>query len=96
MARNGNTEVEFNPSFFDSVLRGPKVENLVDAVAQKALSVMRVNAPVDTEAYRNGLHIEHKESQYRRVTRVVGSDDKTLLIESKTGNMARGLKAAKQ
>ncbi|MCB8043640.1 hypothetical protein JM654_03875 [Microbacterium oxydans] len=39
------------------------------------------------------LHIEHRESRYRRVTRVVGSDEKTLLIESKTGTMARGLEA---
>ncbi len=96
MARSGDTEVEFNPRFFEEVLRQPRVERLVDAVAEDALAKMQADAPRDTEEYVNGLHIEHRESRYRRVTRVVGSDGKTLLIESKTGNMARGLKQAKR
>lgn len=96
MARSGDSEVEFNPRFFEAVLRQPRVERLVDAVAEGALAKMRADAPRDTEEYVNGLHIEHRESRYRRVTRVVGSDEKTLLIESKTGNMARGLKQAKR
>lgn len=96
MARSGDTRVEFNPRFFESVLRQPKVEQLVDAAAERALAAAKANAPVDTGAYRNGLHIEHRDSRYRQVARVVGDDDKTLLIESKTGNLARALKAAKQ
>ncbi|MBO3663732.1 HK97 gp10 family phage protein [Microbacterium stercoris] len=95
MARSGDTDVEFNPRFFETVLRQPKVEQLTDAAAERALSNMKANAPVDTAEYRDGLHIEHRESRFRRVTRVVGDDEKTLLIESKQGVMARGLKAAK-
>ncbi|KAB1867334.1 HK97 gp10 family phage protein [Microbacterium algeriense] len=96
MARSGDTEVEFTPRFFEEVLRQPKVERLTDEIAAAALAKMQADAPRDTEAYVEGLHIEHHDSRYRRTTRVVGSDEKTLLIESKTGTMARGLKAAKR
>jgi hypothetical protein len=96
MARSGNTDVEFNERFFETVLRQPKVEQLTDAAGERALAAMKAAAPVDTAEYKDGLHIEHREARFRRVTRVVGSDPKTLLIESRTGNMARGLKAAKQ
>lgn len=91
-----NTRFEANPRFFETVLRQPRVERLVDEVADTALTNARASAPVDTEAYRNGLHIEHHESRYRRTARVVGSDEKTMLIESKTGNLARALKGAKR
>lgn len=96
MARSGDTDVEFNESFFETILRQPKVEALVDSIGNRALGIAQATAPVDTEEYRNGLRIEHHDSRYRRTTRVVGSDDKTLIIESKTGNLARALKQAKQ
>ena len=94
MARSGDTSVEFNPRFFETVLRQPQVEAVVDAAAQRTLAAAKANAPVDTGAYRDGLHVEHHESRYRRAVRVVGADDKTLLIESKVGTLARALKAA--
>lgn len=96
MARSGHTDVEFNPRFFETAMRDPRVEALVDDVSDDALKTAQKNAPVDSGDYRDGLHIEHRESRFRRVSRVVGSDDKTLLIESKIGNLARALKAAKR
>ena len=96
MARSGDTDVEFNPRFFETVLREPKVEALVDAAAGQILATAKATAPVDTGEYRDGLHIEHHDSRFRRTTRVVGSDDKTMLLESKGGYLARALKAAKQ
>lgn len=96
MARSGDTDVVFNPRFFETVLRKPGVERLVDGAGDRALANAQANAPEDTGAYKDGLHIEHHESRYRRATRVVGSDPKTMLIESKTGNLARAVKAAKQ
>ena len=95
MARSGDTTIDFNPRYFETVLRQPQVEALVDGVGDRALAIAQATAPVDSGDYRAGLHIEHHESRYRRAVRVVGSDDKTLLIESKTGNLARALKAAK-
>lgn len=85
-----------NPRYFETVLRQPKVERLVDGIAADGLAIARADAPVDTRAYRNGLHIEHHESRYRRTARVVGSDPKTLLLESKLGILARMLKKVKR
>ncbi|MEV8336977.1 HK97 gp10 family phage protein [Leucobacter sp. NPDC077196] len=96
MARSGDTEFTPNPAFFESVLRQPGVERIVDESAARALTKAKANAPVDTGEYRDGLHIEHRESRYRRSARVVGSDPKTMLIESKTGNLARSLKGIGQ
>lgn len=91
-----NTRFEENPRFFETVLRQPRVERLVDDVGDATLANAQAAAPVDTQAYRNGLHIEHHDSRFRRTTRVVGSDEKTMLIESQTGNLARALKGAKR
>lgn len=96
MARSGDTEIEFNPRFFETALRHPKVQRVTDAAGQRALAKAKSSAPVDSGAYRDSLHIEHHESRYRRTTRVVADDPKALLVESKTGNLARSLKGAKQ
>ena len=93
MASSGFTP---NKGFFDRILRAPGVEALVDQAAERALGAARIDAPVKTGAYLAGLHIEHHDSRYRRVADVVGSDPKTMLVESRTGNLARSLKKAKK
>ncbi len=95
MAAKGQTIVEFNQKYFDEIMRTAGVTKLTDATAERALAIAQSTAPVATGDYREGLHIEHYEAAYRRTTRVVGDDAKTLLVESKTGNLARALKAAK-
>lgn len=87
---------EPNEAFFRQILRSAPVEALVDAAAERALNTAQATAPEDTGDYKAGLRIEHKDASYRRVARVVGADEKTMLIESKTGNLARALKAAKR
>lgn len=94
MARAGDFEP--NEQWFDNILRTAPVEQLVEQAGQRTLAIAKARAPRDTGDYANGLHLEHRESTYRRVTEVVGDDPKTLLIESKTGNLARAVKAAKQ
>jgi hypothetical protein len=94
MARN-STEVVFNEHYFEKVLRQPAVEALTDAAGDRALAAAKAGAPVDTGEYRDELHIEHHEGRFRRTTQVVGGDPKTMIIESKTGNLARAIKAAK-
>jgi len=95
MARNGGTSFEPNQQWFDTILRSGPVQAITDAAAARAMANMTANAPVDSGEYRDGFHIEHRDSRYRRVTRVVNDDPKTLIIESKRGVMARGLKATK-
>lgn len=96
MARKGQTVVEFNQVYFDQIMRSAGVEKLSDEAAEKALAIAKATAPVDTGSYKEKLAIEHYDAGYRRTTRVVGTDPKTLLIEAKTGNLARALKATKK
>ncbi len=96
MAARGQTEVEFNDAFFDDILKSARVEALTEGSANKAAAIAKAAAPVNTGSYRDKIRVVVKETPYRKVYRVVGFDPKTLLIESKTGNLARALKAAKQ
>lgn len=96
MAVRGQTTIEFNDMFFDNIMKSAGVEALTKETAQRAAGIARSTAPVDTGSYRNQIRVIVRESRYRRVYRVVGDDPKTLLIESKTGNLARALKATKQ
>lgn len=95
MAAKGQTEVYFDRVYFDQIMFSAGVQKLTDEAADRALRIAQATAPVDTAAYRDGLAVEHRNSRYRRTARVVGWDPKTLLIESKTGNLARALKAAR-
>lgn len=95
MARSGQTRVDFNDAFFDEILRSAQVESLCRSKAEQALAVARSSAPVDTGAYRDGLAVEVVEHAHRRSFCVVGHDPKTLLVEAKTGNLARALRAVR-
>jgi hypothetical protein len=93
MARSGDMDIKFSKSLADEVLRAPKVVEQTSSIAEKGLQNAKSSAPVDTSEYRDGLHVERKEAKFRTVFRVVGSDPKTMLIESKRGVLARALKA---
>lgn len=93
MARaSGATEVTFNTQYFDEIMRTAEVDNLSKQAAEQGASIARHTAPVETGDYKGGIAVESRESRYRRVWMVVGRDPKTLLIEAKTGNLARALK----
>lgn len=96
MPARGQTTVTFRTEFFDNIMFDAGIESISKAAAERAASVARSTAPVDTGSYRDQIRIEVRRSRYRRVFRVVGSDPKTMLIEAKTGNLARALKASKQ
>ena len=95
MARKGQTYMEFNDAFFDEILRSAQVESLCRSKAEQALSIARANAPVDTGAYRDGLTVEVVEHTHRRSFCVVGPGPKTLLVEARTGNLARALRSVR-
>lgn len=94
MAVKGQTTIEFNDVFFDEIMKSAGVDRLTKDAAVRAAEIARSTAPVDTGSYRDQIRVIVRESRHRRVYRVVGNDPKTLLIESKTGNLARALKAA--
>lgn len=95
MPAAGQTTVDFNNSFFDEMLNSAGVRVLTRGAAEKALNIARANAPVDTGAYRDGLQVEAVQHAHRTTYRVVGTDAKTMLIESQAGNLVKALKKAK-
>lgn len=95
MPAAGQTTVDFNDSFFDEMLNSAGVRALTRGAAEKALNIARANAPVDTGAYRDGLQVEAVQHAHRTTCMVVGTDAKTMLIESQTGNLVKALKKAK-
>lgn len=92
MARGGATRVTFNQAFFDQVMKTPKVRGLLRKKGREILNRAKATAPYDTGDYQRGLVMVESEARYRPVVRVVGQDPKTLLIEARTGNLARSLK----
>jgi hypothetical protein len=93
MARKGQTTVTFATEYFDEIMKSAKVDALSKDLAHEALAVAQHTAPVKDGDYKRGLAVEVRPARYRRVYRVVGRDPKTLLVEAKTGNLARALKA---
>ena len=91
MAKN-STDVELNDAFFETIGKSAEVTALTRDKADNVLNHAQASALVDTGAYRDGLKVQMTSSQFRNVARVVGTDSKTMLIESKTGNLARALR----
>lgn len=95
MPAAGQTTVDFNDRFFDAILNSAGAKQLSRQATERALAAAQASAPVDTGDYRNGLHIEEVKRAHRTTYMVVGSDAKTLLVESQTGNLAKALKKAR-
>ena len=87
--------IVFNNAFFNELGRSPGVVRLVDQVTEEIAETARSTAPVDSGEYRDGIQAQGK-FQDRYVGLVVGTDRKTMLIEAKTGNLARALRARRQ
>ncbi len=90
-----STAINFSDEYFDDILHSAGVQALTRRAADKALAYAKANAPVDTGAYRAGLRIQPVQHAHRTTLMVVGTDPKTLLVESQTGNLRKALKAAK-
>lgn len=87
--------VKFNDGFFTEIGTSPAVTGLLLTKAGAVAARARSTAPVNTGDYKRRIVVRIRRSRYRNVAIVEGMDWKTLLIESKTGNLARALKAAK-
>mgnify|MGYP006863341520 FL=1 len=87
--------VKFNDKYFDELMNSAGVKAMTRRAAEKTLEYAKSHAPVDTGAYRDGLQIEEVKHARRTTCMVVGTDPKTLLVESKTGNLRKALKAGK-
>ena len=85
-----------NDDAYEQILRAGRTEQLVEDSADRILSTAVTGAPVRSGDYKRGIKKQHKQARYRRVTQVIATDPKSLLIEAKTGNLARAAKAAKR
>lgn len=84
--------IYFNNAEMDALARSPGITGAVMAAAEQIAAQARSTAPVgDTEDYKNSIKTGLKY-QERSVGMIYSDDDKALLIEAKTGNLARAVK----
>jgi hypothetical protein len=95
MPRAGQTYIDFDDRFFDAIMKSEGVKQLTRQSAERTLAQAMANAPVDTGKYRDRLGIEEVEHAHRTTYMVVGHDAKTMLIESRTQNLARAFRKAR-
>ena len=87
--------VEFNDAFFSQLGHSPEVTALCVQKAEEVANIARSTAPRDSNDYADSIHVEVVSRQNRNTVLVVASDPKAMLIESKTGNLARAMKQVK-
>lgn len=83
--------INFNDGSMDALARSAGVTNIVRQVTEQIAGVVRSTAPVDSSDYKNGIKARVKY-QRRPVGVVEATDPKSLIVESKTGVMARAVK----
>lgn len=66
------------------------VEAMLEAEAEERADRARSNAPVDSGAYRDSIHVETDHTD-RMVKRVVADVPYAMVVEANTGTMARSL-----
>lgn len=83
--------MKWNEDFFPEILNSAPVVGIVTDVAHRVESAAKATAPVDTGAYRAGIHVEVRRRSKRTVAVVVASSPYSMFVESRTGNLARAL-----
>lgn len=86
-------KVTLNHGGMGELLKSAEVRDALTQRAERVLAAAKAAAPVDTGAYRDGLHVEQATTD-RAVVRVSGDTDHDWILEAKTGNLARALDAA--
>ena len=89
-------DVKFNNAFFEKLGRSPEVVGLCVEVAEKVAATARSTAPRESNAYADSIHVEVVQRTHRNAALVIADDPKSMLIESKTGNLARALNQVKK
>lgn len=83
----------FDDAAMDALTRSPGVVAAVMGVAEQIAAQARASAPVDSGDYRSSIKTGVK-FQERAVGLVYSDDPKAMLIEARTGNLARAAKKA--
>jgi hypothetical protein len=88
------TKVTLKHGGMKELLNSSDIGDMLEKKMAPALAHAKAKAPVDTGAYRDGLHLERVHTD-RVVVRIVGSTDHDLVVEADTGNLARALDSAR-
>ena len=75
----------------DALTHDPGIVAAVQDATDKIAETARADAPVATNDYKAGIRTRIKY-QERAVGLVEATDEKSLIIEAKTGNLARAVK----
>lgn len=81
----------FDNAAMDELARGAGITGAVVEAAERIAAQVRADAPVDSGDYKASIQVTVKQ-QRRSVALVESTDPKALIIESKTGVMARAAK----
>lgn len=84
-------KIRLNHDGIDAFLNGPEVRVPLRDLAEQRASRARASAPVATGKYRDSISVE-SDTTDRAVERVVAHDRKSVLVESRTGNLKRALR----
>lgn len=87
------TRVKMNGAGVKEVLNSSGTRALLTSKAGPVLSAAQSGAPVATGEYRDNLHIV-QDTTDRAVVRVVSTVAHGMIVEAKTGNLARALDSA--
>lgn len=78
----------------DRIASGPAMRQHMEQVAEGVAQEMRTTAPVgDTSEYARSFVVTSK-LQERAVALIINTDPKSMIVEARTGHMARTLKKA--
>lgn len=86
--------VKLNHRGMSELLKSAGVQRFLHERAERAAAAARSSAPVDTGAYRDSIRVQDQTHPSRVVSRVVADVPYAMVVESKTGNLARSLDAA--
>lgn len=81
---------KLNSAGVGELLKSAEVRAQCTKAAEGVLGRAKGNAPVDSGAYRDSIHIE-QDTTDRAAVRVVADVPYATIVESKTGNLARSL-----
>lgn len=91
----GNNAMVWSEKFFDEILRSRGVEAVTESAARDVLAEAKATAPVgkvNGGRYRDSIKMVKVNARHRSVWRVVATAPYSMVVESRTGNLARALK----
>lgn len=89
MARNGRVVIDRKG--LNAALSQPAMRDELRRIVERIELAAKAGAPVDSGAYRDGIHSEIDDGWVRPRGRVYADAAHSLAVEARTGNLARAL-----